>query len=182
MTQQISTPRLILRRWREADLKPFAELNADVEVMRYFAEPLTLEQTNESFERIEASFEKNGFGFWAVEANKKFIGLIGIAIPRVQLPFSPCVEIGWRLAKHAWGQGYATEGAKAVLEDGFNRLGLSEIVSFTAEINLPSRRIMEKIGMIRSEQENFLHPYLPKEHELAPHVLYRMQKISKASK
>ena len=123
---------------------------------------------------------KRGFGLWATEVRrtKDFIGFIGLSVPGHPLPFSPCVEIGWRLAFEHWGKGYAQEGARAVLAFGFDKLHLNEIVSFTTVGNLRSRRVMERIGMTYDAQGDFDHPRLPKDHPLIKHVLYR--KLAKA--
>lgn len=171
---EIKTDRLKLRRWVQSDVKALADLNADPEVMRYFPKLSTYEETEQMVLRIEDFFEQNGFGFWAVEIKNECAGFIGLGSPRVPMPYGPCVEIGWRLAKKFWGKGYATEGAKACLADGFQRLGLKEIVSFTATTNIPSMKVMEKIGMKRSHEHDFLHPSVPVGHPLQPHVLYRL--------
>ncbi len=171
----IKTDRLLLRRWREADLHPFAELNQDDLVMEHFPQKLTHQESNAMVERIERAFEENGFGLYAVElsANEEFIGFVGLSVPRFEASFTPCVEIGWRLAQKHWGYGYAPEAAEAVLADGFERVGLKEIVSFTATCNKNSMRVMEKIGMTRKPEDDFLHPSLADGHPLKPHVLYR---------
>ncbi|MCE3233645.1 MAG: rimL [Rickettsiaceae bacterium] len=173
----IQTPRLILRHWKESDLLPFAALNADPEVMRFFPSTLTKEESDAMAERIKASFTQDGFGLWAAELKEEgqFIGFIGLNRPSFEAHFTPCVEISWRLAKEYWNKGYATEGAKAALEYGFNKLDLHEIVSFTAVINTPSRRVMEKIGMKREPQDDFDHPKLSDGNPLLRHVLYRKQ-------
>jgi RimJ/RimL family protein N-acetyltransferase len=171
----IATPRLLLRDWKEEDRAPFAAMNADAEVMRYFPSLLTGEETNALLERNAAHFERHGFGLWAAELSitSEFIGFIGLTVPQFQAHFTPCVEIGWRLATGYWNKGLATEGAIAVLRFGFESLGLDEIVSFTATENLPSRRVMEKIGMTRNQEDDFDHPRLPEGHKLRRHVLYR---------
>jgi RimJ/RimL family protein N-acetyltransferase len=142
-------------------------------VMEHFPSPLSPEETRAAVERVQRHFERHGFGFWAVEApgQAPFIGFIGLAVPAFETSFTPCVEIGWRLARPWWGQGLATEGAQAVMAFGFERLGLSEIVSFTVPGNTRSRRVMEKLGMRYSE--DFDHPNLEPGHALRRHVLYR---------
>lgn len=172
-----SSDRLILRPWQEEDLAPFARMNADPIVMEYFPCCLSQQESDELAKRIQNHFKKYGFGFWAVEIPKvtKFAGFIGLSIPAFEAHFTPCVEIGWRLKKEYWGQGYATEGAKVSLEFGFKQLHLKEIVSLTAIQNLRSRRVMEKIGMIHQPQDDFQHPLLPKSHPLSDHVLYRIK-------
>ncbi|CAN5567834.1 GNAT family N-acetyltransferase [soil metagenome] len=173
---QIKTDRLLLRRWRESDLHQFAELNQDDFVMQHFPNKLTHQESNAMVERIEKAFEENGFGLYAVETNgsEEFIGFVGLSVPRFEAAFTPCVEIGWRLAHKHWGYGYAAEAAEAVLADGFMRVGLPEIVSFTAACNKNSIRVMEKLGMHRQIEDDFLHPSLADDHPLKPHVLYRI--------
>jgi len=172
----LETPRLWLRRWRSDDLDPFADLNADPAVMEHFPSMLSREETVAAVGRVENHFEKHGYGFWAVEMPDKapFIGFIGLAIPAFETSFTPCVEIGWRLARRWWGQGLATEGARAALEYGFERVGLPEIVSFTVPGNTRSRRVMEKLGFQYSE--DFEHPRIETGHPLRRHVLYRLSR------
>lgn len=130
--------------------------------------------------KIEERMRQQGFGLWATEVKrtKDFIGYIGLNVPIYPLPFSPCVEIGWRLAFEYWGNGYAQEGARAALAFGFEKLLLKEIVSFTTVGNLRSRRVMERIGMTHDAEGDFDHPRLPKDHPLIRHVLYRKTAIS----
>ncbi len=172
----LRTPRLVLRRWEERDIEPFAALNADPEVMQFFPYTLTMEQTISMVDRIEAQFESAGFSLWAleVETTGEFIGFVGLSRPSFQAPFTPCVEIGWRLAKEHWGRGYAPEAAREVLRDGFERIGLLEILSFTAAINEKSVRVMEKVRMTRNPLDDFLHPMVEDGHRLQEHVLYRL--------
>lgn len=172
----LETSRLFLRQWRETDVAPFAKMNADPQVMQHFPSMPTYEQTAQMVKRIAAHFEKHGFGLWAVELkeSEQFAGFIGLAVPQFTADFTPCVEIGWRLAVPFWNQGYATEGARAALEFGFTRCHLQEIVSFTVPANVASRRVMEKIGM--SYIEDFDHPVLTEDDPLRRHVLYRITK------
>lgn len=174
----IETERLWLRQWREADREPFAAMNADPVVMECFPNTLSAEESDAVVERIARHFDELGFGLWAVEVKDgaSFIGFVGLSTPRFEAHFTPCVEIGWRLAAPYWGQGYATEGARAALDFGFRHAGLDEIVSLTAVQNQRSRRVMERIGMTRSPAEDFDHPVLPAGHRLARHVLYRIQR------
>ncbi len=173
---ELSTERLWLRHWRITDREPFAALNADPEVMEYFPDLLTREQSDRLGERIEADFERNGYGLWALEtkAGGEFIGFTGLAPVTYETPFTPAVEVGWRLARAAWGNGYATEAARAALAFGFDEVGLDEIVSFTTVGNVRSRAVMERIGMERDPDGDFEYPSLPVGHPLAPHVLYRI--------
>ena len=156
----LTTERLVLRRWRPADRQPFAALNADARVMEYFSGVLNREESDALAKQIDEHFELHGFGLWAVEVPgvAPFAGFIGLSVPRFEAHFTPCVEIGWRLAAAHWGCGYTTEGARAALAFGFGELGLREIVSFTVPENVRSRRVMEKIGMTRNPADDFDHP------------------------
>lgn len=171
-----TTPRLLLRRWHPDDREPFAALNADPEVMRYFRAPLDRAASDAFVDRIESSFDDLGYGLWAVEvrAEGRFIGFTGLARQTFTAPFTPCVEVGWRLAQDAWGHGYATEAARAALTVGFDDIGLDEIVSITTVTNLRSQAVMQRIGMTRDPADDFEHPSLPEDHPLRPHVLYRI--------
>jgi RimJ/RimL family protein N-acetyltransferase len=172
----LRTARLILRRWQPADLAPLAALNADPEVMEYFLSTRTLAESAEAIDRIEANFERQGFGLWAAEVPgvSPLIGFIGLTGADFDAHFTPAVEVGWRLARPYWGHGYATEGATAALRFGFEEAGLDEIVSFTAEINQRSRRVMERLGMTHTPEDDFDHPRMPAGHRLRRHVLYRI--------
>jgi RimJ/RimL family protein N-acetyltransferase len=174
--QELHTDRLLLRRWRPDDRPAFARLNSDPRVVEYLAGALSRQESDALADRIEAHFEQHGFGLWAVEVPgiTPFAGFIGLAIPRFEAHFTPCVEIGWRLDAAHWNRGYATEGARAALQFGFESLQLKEIVSFTAEANVRSRRVTEKLGMTRAPGDDFDHPGLPREHPLRRHVLYRL--------
>lgn len=172
---EFDTPRLRLRQWRESDRGPFAALNADPAVMEFFPSPLSRAASDASIDAWQAQFAAQGFSNWAVElkASGQFIGFVGLSVPRRVLPFSPCVEIGWRLARAHWGRGYACEGARGALRIGFERLALAAIVSFTALGNLRSRAVMERIGMSNAGQD-FEHPGVPEGHALRLHCLYRI--------
>lgn len=172
----IRTERLVLRDWTDDDLEPFAELNSDPEVMRYFRAPLNRTQSDAFAERIRAGLRENGWGLWAVEVigGAPFIGFVGLIWQVFEAHFTPAVEVGWRLARPAWGHGYAPEAARAALEVAFGRVGLDEVVSITTVTNLPSRRVMEKIGMSRDPADDFEYPNLEEGHPLRPHVLYRI--------
>jgi RimJ/RimL family protein N-acetyltransferase len=175
---EFRTERLFLRLWRPADLEPFAALNADPRVMKYFPSTLSREQSDALVERVEASFEQNGFGLWAVEVTNvaPFVGFVGLAIPRFKAHFTPCVEIGWRIAAEYWNRGYASEAARSALAVGFEVFQLEEIVAFTVPGNLQSRRVMEKIGMSHDEADDFDHPLISAGHPLRRHVLYRISR------
>jgi RimJ/RimL family protein N-acetyltransferase len=176
LPRELRTDRLWLRHWRREDRVPFARMNADPRVMEFFPGLLSPEESNARADRIEAHFDQHGFGLWAVEIPgvTPFAGFIGLAVPRFEAAFTPCVEIGWRLDAEHWNRGYATEGARAVLHFAFRWLHLEEIISFTVPANVRSRRVMEKLGMTRSADEDFDHPALPVGHPLRRHVLYRL--------
>jgi RimJ/RimL family protein N-acetyltransferase len=173
----LTTERLILRRWHESDRQPFASMNADPRVREFLGNLLTTEESYRAIDRFEAGFERHGFGLCAVESRQdhSLLGFIGLSVPNFEAAFTPCVEIGWRLAVHAWGHGYATEGARAVAAYAFGTLKLESIVSFTAEQNFRSRHVMEKLGMTFDPSERFDHPNLPEGHLLRRHVLYRLR-------
>lgn len=174
----IQTRRLLLRQWEAKDREPFAHINADPRVMKFMPACLTREQSDAMIDRIEVHFREHGFGLFATElvAEQRLIGYVGLFVPRFQAHFTPCFEIGWRLASEYWGRGLATEAAKAVTDSAFESIGLEEIVSFTVPANIRSRRVMEKIGMARNPAEDFDHPNLPDGHALRRHVLYRLKR------
>jgi RimJ/RimL family protein N-acetyltransferase len=178
---EILSPRLRLRRWTKEDLIPYATLNADPRVMEFLRKPLNLEETEHLIERKEQSFVKNGFGFWAAELceSRELIGMVGLGVPPFAAAFTPCVEIGWRLAYDHWGKGYAPEAAQSVLRFAFDVLGIEQIVSFTTASNHRSQRVMQKIGM-RYEGE-FDHPKVDESSPLRRHVLYRISRPLDAS-
>ncbi len=173
---ELRTERVLLRQWRLADLVPFAALNADPETMRFFPAPLTREESDALAERARRELEVQGWGLWGVEVpgQAEFIGFVGLSRPGFEAHFTPAVEVGWRLAREHWGNGYATEAARAAVAHGFDELGLDEIVSFTSELNEPSIRVMQRIGMRRDPADDFDHPRLPAGHPLRRHVLYRL--------
>jgi RimJ/RimL family protein N-acetyltransferase/8-oxo-dGTP pyrophosphatase MutT (NUDIX family) len=173
----ITTQRLILRPWKEADFDSFAQLNADPSVMEYFPGLLSRKESDRLAERICLNIKEQGWGFWAVSIPDvaDFIGFIGLAPVKFVTDFTPAIEVGWRLAYDFWNKGYATEGARAALKYGFETLRLDEIVSFTAMDNRRSRHVMEKIGMYHDEKSDFDHPKLPEEHPLRRHALYRIK-------
>ncbi len=176
----LRTERLVLRGWRAEDRAPFAALNADPEVMEFLPWSLTARQSDALADRIEAHFAEHDFGLYAVElpGEVPFAGFVGLSVPSFEAAFMPCVEIGWRLSRETWGRGIATEAARAAAADGFGRVGLDEIVSFTAASNHRSRAVMERIGMRRDPAEDFDHPSLEAGHPLRRHVLYRLARPS----
>lgn len=171
----IHTNRLILRPFEEADFAPFAEMNADPVVMEFFPATLTREESDQFALRLMAHFQTHGYGPWvvAIPGVTPFAGFVGLLQVNFTAHFTPAVEVGWRFARLFWGQGYATEGAAASLQFGFEQLHLSEIVSITAIQNLRSQRVMERIGMTRDPNDDFDHPKLSEGHPLRRHVLYR---------
>lgn len=173
---EFETHRLFLRQWKPSDREPFAALNADPRVMQFFPSSLSRTESDAVADRCESLIQERGWGFWAAElkATGAFIGFVGLNTPSPLLPFSPCVEIGWRLAFEYWGKGLATEAAKRAMHVGFHSLGLEEIVSFTAVGNLRSRAVMTRIGM--HEYGTFEHPAVLEGSPLRPHCLYRLKK------
>lgn len=174
---ELETERLYLRQWKESDKHPLYLINSNPEVMRYFPNLLTEEENNAAVDRVRAHIETHGWGFWAVELKEtgKLAGFVGLNIPTYELPFSPCVEIGWRLSPEYWGKGYATEAGKTCLEFAFGTLNLNEIVSFTSVLNTPSEAVMKRLGM-KNANANFFNPVVPKESPLSEHVLYKVEK------
>lgn len=175
----MTTTRLLLRPWRESDLAPFAALNADPEVMEHFVRPLSTEQSDAFVrERILPHFAQYGYGLWAAERRdtKAFIGCVGLCWQDFPAPFTPALEIGWRLARSQWGHGFATEAAVAAMDFGFSNTDVDEIVSMTSPGNLASRAVMERLHMRRNAAEDFDHPRVPDGHRLKRHVLYRRRR------
>lgn len=170
------TPRLVLRAWRASDLAPFAALNADPAVMAHFPALLTTAQSDAMARTCQQRLATQGWGLWAVERRdtREFIGFVGLNRPRAALPFAPCVEIGWRLARAHWRQGFAREAAREALRVGFAELDLSEIVAFTALANEPSQAVMRSLGMARDGRGDFDHPSVAAGHVLRRHGLWRM--------
>ena len=174
----LTSDRLILRGWRGSDREAFVRMNADPRVMEFFAGLRSRQESDARVDRIEAHFREHGFGLWAAELRRgdAFIGFIGLDTPSFEAAFTPCVELGWRLAAEYWGRGLATEGAQAVVQHAFQTLALDELVSTTVPANTRSRRVMEKLGMRHNPADDFDHPLLPDGHPLKPHVLYRLRR------
>jgi ribosomal-protein-alanine N-acetyltransferase len=170
----IETERLILRPWRAADLDPYAAMMADPEITDWLSRGQSRAEAEAHLRFLNETLESNGFSILAIErkADGAFVGSAGLAPVPEDIPLAPAVEVGWRLARHAWGHGYATEAARAALDDGFSRLALSEIVSFTAASNRRSRAVMERLGLTRDPTRDFDHPKLAVGHPLRPHVVY----------
>jgi ribosomal-protein-alanine N-acetyltransferase len=170
----LTTPRLILRPWRDSDLAPFAEQNADPHTMRFFPKTLTRAESDDYVARHIQMRADLGLGKWVVEVPgvAPFIGAVGLHPVSYDAAFTPAIEVAWRLHRDHWGNGYATEAARAAIQDGFDRLGLAEIVAVTALPNLPSQRVMQRLGMTRDIEYD--HPRLPEGHPLRRHILYRL--------
>jgi len=172
---ELRTERLVLRRWQARDRAPFAAMNADPAVMEFFPSMLTRAESDAFVDRIEAAFDERGWGLWAVEIpDGTFAGYVGLWPAVFEADFTPAVEIGWRLAASAWGNGYAPEAAREALSFGFDEMGFDEILSFTSVLNLKSQRVMQKIGMTTDPADDFDHPNVPDGHRLKRHVLYRI--------
>jgi RimJ/RimL family protein N-acetyltransferase len=174
----LRTERTILREWTDDDLEPFARLNADPEVMRWFPKTLTRAESDDMAARIRRSLADDGWGLWALEVPgvSSFCGFVGLNPVRFEVHFAPATEIGWRLDRPWWGRGYATESARAVVDFSFGDLGLDEIVSMTTTGNVRSRAVMERLGMTRDPADDFDHPYVPVGSPVRPHVLYRLRR------
>jgi ribosomal-protein-alanine N-acetyltransferase len=168
--------RVLLRGWRPEDAAPFAALNADAAVMEFFPAPLTRAESDAMIGRMQAGLEARGWGLWCLEVDGACVGFVGLAVPMFEAHFTPCVEIGWRLAHAAWGHGYASEAAALALSYGFDVLGADEIVAFTAPANLRSQAVMRRLGMTRDPADDFDHPRVPAGHPLRRHVLYRLRR------
>jgi ribosomal-protein-alanine N-acetyltransferase len=172
----LSSDRICLRPWRDEDRDAFAAMNSDVRVMEFFPSLLTRDQSDAMVDYLRKYLDQHGFGLWAVEVPgvAAFIGFTGLNVPRFNAHFTPCVEIGWRLAFEHWGRGYATEAARLALGHAFGALAIPEVVSFTSVTNQRSRAVMERLGMHRDPADDFNHPTLPEGHPLRRHVLYRV--------
>jgi RimJ/RimL family protein N-acetyltransferase len=176
----IETDRLILRTWRESDAAKYCQINQDPKVIELVRLPMTMQEAEEFIQTANQQYEKLGYTLWAAEEKStgNLTGFIGLNRVTWQKPFGPAVEIGWRLGSEYWQQGYATEGARAVLTYGFTHCELTEIIAFTVPENVRSVRVMEKIGMQRDMQGDFLHPNLPLDHKLSKHILFKITKTS----
>ena len=173
---EIRTARVLMRRWHEADREPFSALNADPRVMEYFPAVLTRAQSDRLMARSRLASIDTGTGCGRSSWNEtgEFVGFTGIALVSIEAHFAPAVEVAWRLARFAWGHGYATEAGRAALAFGFEQAGLGEIVAYTSASNLRSRAVMERLGMNHDASEDFDHPTLEQGHRLQRHVLHRM--------
>lgn len=179
MDAELTTERLLLRRWCEADRAPFAALNADPLVMRYFPAELTRTQSDDWLDTLTRHFEDHGYGMWALQrrGDGQLLGTVGLMWQRLPAPFTPALEVGWRLARRAWGQGYATEAARASLSHAFEVTDVPEVVSMTVPHNTASRAVMHRLGMVHDPADDVDHPRVPVGSPLRRHVLYRMQRV-----
>ncbi|MDK1287319.1 GNAT family N-acetyltransferase [Pseudoalteromonas umbrosa] len=180
---ELVTKRLVLRQWQEIDKGRFAQMNADPEVMRYFPSKLNIDESNALCDKIAALIDERGYGFWAVELQEgnevtvtspstdRFIGFVGLHWQTRVNPKHPFMEIGWRLHRDFWGQGYAYEAAQAALKFAFELLSVEQVYAFTALQNRPSQQLMRRLGMTNLNK-NFAHPDLPDGHVLQSHCLY----------
>jgi RimJ/RimL family protein N-acetyltransferase len=172
---ELTTERLLLRAWRDTDRAPFAAMNADPRVMEHFPSTQAPAQSDAFVERIQAHFDRHGYGLWAIEprdGSAGFVGFVGLQRVPFEAHFTPAVEIGWRLAAEAWGKGYATEAASEALRYGLEDAGLDEVVSFTVPANERSQAVMRRIGMQHDPVDDFDHPRVERP-DLRRHVLYR---------
>jgi RimJ/RimL family protein N-acetyltransferase len=180
---ELCTGRLRLRAWRPEDRVPFAALNADPVVMEFYMSTMTRAESDAYADRIDAELIAQSWGLWAVEVvdGAPFIGYVGFKAVGFTAPFTPAIEVGWRLAAEHWNRGYATEAARAAVDHGFGTLGFGDIVSFTSVVNLRSERVMQKLGMTHAPGDDFDHPGIPEGHPLRRHVLYRLASGSRVT-
>jgi ribosomal-protein-alanine N-acetyltransferase len=173
---EIRTARLVLRRWREADFAPYAAMQADPQVRRFFERPLSLEEGLEDGRRHAADFDRNGFDLWVLElpGEATFAGVAGVRRIGRPMPFSPLVDVGWLLLPAFWGRRYAAEAARAALHDAFTRADLDAVVAYTSARNEPSRKVMRRLGMSRDPVEDFDHPFHGETSPVRRQVLYRL--------
>jgi RimJ/RimL family protein N-acetyltransferase len=183
-SQALTTERLLLRRWKDSDLAPFAELNADPEVMQHIRDPISRAESDAFAARIEEHLETDGYGLWAVEVRETgtFVGFTGLALQTFEAPFNPSIEVGWRLAREAWGHGYATEAARSALEFAFEVLDLDEVVSITTTSNVRSQAVMRRLGMTRDPADDFEQQHKPVGDPLRAAVLHRLSQQAWAAR
>jgi RimJ/RimL family protein N-acetyltransferase len=173
---ELRTRRTLLRQWKDSDLPQWIAMNADADVRRYFPSRLTEEEALAEAGRMRAAIAQRGWGMWALEVPGVMgvAGTVGLHVTTIDAHFVPCVELGWRLKREAWGHGYATEAAQAAMEFGFRKLGLDELVAFTTVTNMPSQRVMQRLGMHRDPRDDFDHPRIEAGHPMRPHLLFRI--------
>lgn len=177
---ELRTPRTVLRAWKDSDLPAWCEMNADAEVRKHFPSVHTEAEAVGEADRIRAQIAQHGWGFWALEVPgvTPFAGVVGLLVPAYEAHFVPCVEIGWRLARGTWGNGYAIEAARAAARFAFDVLDQDEIIAITVPANTPSRKVMERLGMRHDAAGDFDHPRVPEGHPMRRHVLYRLDRAS----
>ena len=173
---ELRTARLLLRQWKESDIDAWCAMNADAEVRKYFPKVNSREESVAEAERIRASINQHGWGMWALEVPGvlPFAGFVGLNNPGFAAPWQPAVEIGWRLARSAWQQGYATEGATAALDFAFTHLQLPQVMAMSVTTNAPSHRVMERIGLSPWPEMDFDHPRVPVDWPLKRHIVHRI--------
>jgi len=173
---ELRTRRLLLRQWKDSDYAAWAVMNADAEVRKYFPKVLNREDADGEATRIRAGIAQRGWGMWAIEVPgvHPFVGFVGLSVPAIDVAWMPAVEVGLRLARDAWGQGYATEAAAAALHFAFNELALNEVVAMSVVPNTPSHRVMDRLGMVRDPAADFDHPRVPQDWALKRHILHRI--------
>ena len=174
----LETERLVLRTFQEDDADTMISINQDKKVMQFFPSAPDEEETIAFIDKVIVHQEQYGFSLYAVEIKKtgEMIGFVGLFTATFKAHFTPATEIGWRLSSKYWNQGYATEAAKAVLDYAFNERKLDEVVSFTSMLNKPSIRIMQKIGLHTSSEDDFDNPNVPADSPLVKHVLYKLKR------
>ena len=176
---ELASERLVLRAWRDDDRAPLADINADPRVMEHFPAPLTREGSDAFLDdRVLPHFAEHGYGMWALERSSDgaFLGTVGLMWQTFPAPFTPALEVGWRLARSAWGNGYATEAAGTALAYAFDAVGVPEVVSMTSPLNRRSRAVMRRLGMTHDPADDFDHPGVPVDHPLQRHVLHRLSR------
>jgi RimJ/RimL family protein N-acetyltransferase len=171
----ITTERLLMRTWRDDDAEPLAKMHESPEMMRFLGAPMTHAQTREMLTRMRTHWETRGFGVFALQHQNELVGMCGIIVPRWESRFQPCVEILWRLHPDAWGRGLVTEAARAALKDGFEKQRFEEVLAFTIPANERSWRVMERLGMKRSPDDDFDHPLVAEGDPLRRHITYRIR-------
>jgi len=181
---ELRTRRLLLRQWKDSDYDAWATMNADEQVRKYFPKVLTRAEADGEADRIRANIAQRGWGMWELEVPgvHPFAGFVGLSVPAIDVAWMPAVEVGWRLARDAWGNGYATEGAQAALHFAFDELALDEVVAMSVVPNTPSHRVMDRIGMIRDDSADFDHPRVPQDWALKRHILHRIPRSTWAKK
>ena len=164
-----------LRQWKDSDFESFASMNSDPEVMRYLV-PITIQKSRNLFDYIQEEMMERGWGVWAVEVDSIFAGMVGLHVPKWQMPFTPCTEVLWRFKHEFWGRGIAYQTAKQAIDYGFQQANLKEIVTFTTPLNNRSIRLIERLGFKRDNKSDFDHPEVPEDSPNKHHIFYRLKK------